>query len=161
MKTIKHLSDQRGRIAELIRTWPQAAQLPDSEIETVASLVREVTVPAQWALMSQGTPGDATYLLVSGRVRVVRDGVVLDRLGPGSVLGEMAVATGQLRSATVVSDEPCELLHLSADAFDRMRLSCPRATTSWTSYVTERVRRLASLPAPRTATGISRNRQLA
>lgn len=154
MKITTQDSRQRqARIARLIRQWPQAAGLPDAEVRTVASLVREVTVPARWAVMSQGTPGDATYLLLSGRVRVIRDGAVIETLGPGSVIGEMAVATGRLRSATVVSEEPCELLHLSADAFARMRLSCPQATTSWTSYVTERMQRL-TLPAVRVAPGV-------
>jgi CRP/FNR family cyclic AMP-dependent transcriptional regulator len=51
--------------------------------------------------------------VVDGRVRVVRDGQVLARLGPGEFFGELSVLDGAPRIASVVADEPTTCLALS------------------------------------------------
>jgi CRP-like cAMP-binding protein len=130
----------------MIRQWPQGRGLPDQEIRAVASLVRDVTLPANWAFIAQNTPADATYLLLSGEAKVVHEDAVVANLGPGSVIGEMALANHTLRSATVVTTQPSRLLHMSAEAFDLMQQHCPQATTRWLAYAATRARELASRP---------------
>jgi CRP-like cAMP-binding protein len=46
-------------------------------------------------------------------------------LGAGSVVGEMALATGHLRNATVTSTTPLDLLHIDAAEFNRLVESRP------------------------------------
>lgn len=75
------------------------------------------------ALMVQNDPGDGLYILLRGSVRVGRrlpGGGFADtaRLGPGTILGEMAlVGRGGKRSATVLADGPIDTLFLPATAF--------------------------------------------
>jgi CRP-like cAMP-binding protein len=45
------------------------------------------------------------------------DGNDVATVGSGAIVGEMALATGRLRNATVTSTEPLDLLHLDAAQF--------------------------------------------
>lgn len=71
------------------------------------------------ALFDQGDSSDLAYIVESGLVEVVAktgDGeVVLARLGPGEVVGEMGLIAGSTRSAAVRAVSECELLVISAE----------------------------------------------
>lgn len=77
--------------------------------------------PAGATVVRQGEHGDAFYLIVSGKVRVLmRDGPnsaarVVAELNAGLFFGEMAVLTRQPRSATVEAVTPCELVSFPRD----------------------------------------------
>lgn len=64
-------------------------------------------------LFEQGDAGDVIYSVVSGRLRVERRGDRglrhLGDLGPGEILGELAILTDRPRSATVRAIEPSTL----------------------------------------------------
>lgn len=81
----------------------------------------ERRLPAQEWLFREGEPGDRLYLVRAGRLRVVseRDGRarVLRLLGPGAVLGELAVLTGAPRSASVHAVRDAELLEIDGERF--------------------------------------------
>ena len=88
-------------------------------------------------LFRRDDPGDAMYLVVSGRLRVVkRDDMgqvhVLREVGRGESVGEMALLTGEARTATVVAVRDTELAALSREAFDRLLASEPRAVVGVT-----------------------------
>jgi hypothetical protein len=72
--------------------------------------------------MAQDEPGDAAYLLVSGRLRAyVRDDAGVDRLvremSRGEVIGEMSMYTGRPRSATVIAVRDSVLVRLDRAQF--------------------------------------------
>ena len=64
----------------------------------------QVTLGTGDTLFDEGDPGDAMYVVASGRVEISRtldwEHVVLAVLGPNDLLGEMALITGEPRSAT-------------------------------------------------------------
>jgi CRP-like cAMP-binding protein len=64
-------------------------------------------------LFREGDPADVAYSVVSGRVRVERSGEDglrhLSDLGPGDILGELAILTSAPRSATIRALEPTML----------------------------------------------------
>jgi CRP-like cAMP-binding protein len=146
---IRSSARRSAEVAETIRSWPQASDIPAQEIRTLSELVQDVTLPANWTFIAQDTPADATYLLLEGEARVVHDGAAVADLGPGSVIGEMALANRSLRSASVTTTRPSRLLHMSAEAFAIMQERCPQASRNWLRYVTDRARQLASLPTQR------------
>ena len=67
-------------------------------------------VPAGQAVVQQGEPGDSMFVVVEGALDVQVPGLTEAKranvLGPGSVFGEMAMLTGEARSATVVALSP-------------------------------------------------------
>lgn len=92
---------------------------PDTLRELAASAHRE-QFDAGEVLMREGDAGSSLFVVESGHVRVTKgagaDAVELARLGPGDVLGEMSLLTGEPRSATVTADEGAEVLVLSKAA---------------------------------------------
>ena len=72
----------------------------------------------------QGDPGASMYVIRAGKVRVLKESHgrqrVVTTLGPGDFFGEMAVVTGQPRSATAEVVEEAELLKVPADKLQEM-----------------------------------------
>ncbi|WP_339948331.1 MMPL family transporter [uncultured Albimonas sp.] len=96
------------------------------EIRRVAALGRTLAFEPGEVILEQGAPGRDMHLLLDGRVEVlsVRPGQPPRRLaevGAGSVVGEMAFLTGDLRTASVVAATRVETLQISAVTLDRIR----------------------------------------
>ena len=87
------------------------------DLDDLARHSHRSSVPAHWPLIHQETPADACYVILDGTAMVRIDGHDIATLGPGSIVGEMALATGRLRNAAVTSTEPLDLLHLDATQF--------------------------------------------
>ena len=54
-------------------------------------------------LFRQGDAGTEMYAVVDGEVDLVCEGAPIDRIGPGGILGEMALIDQSPRSATAVA----------------------------------------------------------
>ena len=72
----------------------------------------------------QGDPGGSMYVIRAGKVRLLKESHgrqrVVTTLGPGDFFGEMAVVTGQPRSATAEVMEEAELLKVPAGKLQEM-----------------------------------------
>jgi CRP-like cAMP-binding protein len=95
---------------ELISAVSLFAGCSRGDLSGVAGLMDEVDVPAGYVLMQQGDIGREMFVIVSGRVVIERDGQQINELGPGGVVGEMALISEAPRSATVRVVEPARLL---------------------------------------------------
>ncbi len=87
-------------------------------LDRIAARVTELDVPAERVIARQGEIGTGFFVVVSGAVRVVRDGEVLAQLGPGDFFGELSVIDGRPRIAQVVSSEPTTCLALASWDFE-------------------------------------------
>lgn len=64
-------------------------------------------------LIEAGEARGDLFILVSGRLKVVRDGVEIARIAePGTLVGEMSVLLGTDHSATVTALTPVEVRHI-------------------------------------------------
>lgn len=79
------------------------------------------TFPPGTLILREGETGDAAYLIMSGKVEIFRavDGkkFVINRVGPGAVIGEMAIIDNKPRMACAVAMEPTECVVITRDAF--------------------------------------------
>ena len=94
--------------------------LSNEDLKKVVAKGRHVRLPADWSLIWEKTPADKAYLLVDGEVSVRKGGTEIARLGPGDVLGEMAIVGHKLRSASVVSTTPLEVIHFTKEALEQL-----------------------------------------
>ncbi len=86
----------------------------------LAGIIREVRLAPGDVLFRAGDPGDALFAVISGSLRVEREGRVLATLGEGQVTGEMAVIDKKPRSADVIAHTETVLLELPAADFDNL-----------------------------------------
>jgi CRP-like cAMP-binding protein len=118
-----------SRVIELLRSMDLFTELTDSELNKVARLLKELKVSENEVIFQQGDTGDALYIVLSGRVRIATTDSfgrerVLAFYGPGEFFGDMAVLTGEPRSATASASTGLRLLELRKEDFDLL------ATTS-------------------------------
>lgn len=86
---------------DALRQVPLFSGLDDQVLAHVAGVAAEFTAPAGHVLAEKGHAGSGVFILESGTVTVetATHGVV--ELGPGDVVGELAVLTEHDRSARV------------------------------------------------------------
>ncbi|MEW5990334.1 MAG: cyclic nucleotide-binding domain-containing protein [Chloroflexota bacterium] len=94
----------------LLRSIPLFEGLSERQLEQIARMVDEVDVPAGKVLMRQGEPGNEMFIVVSGSFTIDRDGNVIRECSAGAALGEMALLSEGLRTATVTANGPGRLL---------------------------------------------------
>jgi CRP-like cAMP-binding protein len=112
---------QPEKLAELNRL----EALSDADLATVVRAGRHVHLPADWSLIWEKTPADKAYLIVDGEVSVRKGGQEIARLGPGDVIGEMAIVNHKLRSASVVSLTPLEVVHFTKESLQQLLEDVP------------------------------------
>ena len=83
---------------------------------------RELHFSAGDAIVEEGAPGDAAYILTKGRCDVFKkagaEAVHLRRIGEGEVFGETAILTSGRRSATVTAVDDVTVLVVTRDALE-------------------------------------------
>jgi CRP-like cAMP-binding protein len=132
------------RRASLIGACPLFQGLVPADLEAVAALAIEVDFPAERVIARQGEIGTGFFIVVSGRVRVVRDGTTVAHLGPGEFFGELSVLDGGPRVAQVVTDEPTVCLAIASWDFERVLREEPGVALAVLKVVAARLREVTS-----------------
>jgi len=91
--------------------------LPLTRARSLLQVARRMSLPAGEHIVTQGTRGDSFYIVVSGTVQVVKDGVALKRYRAGDYFGEMAILLDQPRSADVIAKTDLDLVALDRNDF--------------------------------------------
>jgi CRP-like cAMP-binding protein len=107
-------------LARRLAALPAFGMCKTRDLEDLAARARHSSVPAGWPLIHEETPGDACYVLLEGTATVAIAGTPVATIEAGAIVGEMALAQGRLRNATVTSATPLDLLHIDATEFSRL-----------------------------------------
>jgi len=110
--------------------------LPQDTIAELMAAAEKVVVPAQTVICRQGDPGDKYYIINSGKVKVfITDEsgreTEFKEMGPGQGFGEMALLTGQPRSATVEALEETRLTVIYKSKFDQILRDHPQVSVKF------------------------------
>jgi CRP/FNR family cyclic AMP-dependent transcriptional regulator len=127
--------------AELLRRVPLFADCSRVDLTKIERLVDEMEMPAGHVLMQQGRAGDEFFVIVEGKVRVDRDGMRIDTLGPGDFLGEISLVDHRPRTATAVCETPCRVLVLGHREFHTLMADEPRISQAVMRSLAERLRK--------------------
>ncbi|MCC6807564.1 MAG: cyclic nucleotide-binding domain-containing protein [Deltaproteobacteria bacterium] len=90
-------------------------------------------------LLKEGAPGESLLIVASGHVRVSKDNHDLAKLGPGMVIGEIALITGAPRSATVEAHEDVEYLELDRKDIEVMAKQKPQIAEELLEFCRKRL----------------------
>lgn len=115
-----------------LRDLPAFERFDEPELDAFVSCARLFEYPEGHRFSSEEQPGDATYLLVTGRVRVFHQDAAL-----GRVLSVNEVCAGEMFnllslvgplsvSTTAVALEPSIALEFPRSALPQLRASVPR-----------------------------------
>jgi len=88
------------------------AECSDEELDAVARVASELEFDSGETLMSEGDFGHSLFLVESGSADVLEHGEKVREVGPGEVLGEVAVLSSGRRTASVVATSPVQVIAL-------------------------------------------------
>jgi len=118
------VSESEPPAHDLLARVPLLASLDSAQLHAFADACTALEVAAGEPVFRVGDPGDALYIVESGTLEAVLDEgtsseQVVSSFVPGDFFGEMALLTGQPRSATVRARTDSRLLALAKSHFDR------------------------------------------
>ena len=113
------MSEDQANAAELLARVPLLSGLEPTELERIAQVAIPRAFPKGARIFHEGDRSDACYVIRSGEVRVTREhpdgrAIALATLGPGELVGELAMLDGGVRSASVETLTEVELLAVAA-----------------------------------------------
>jgi CRP-like cAMP-binding protein len=89
-----------------LTAWPFLGAVPEPELDAIAAVAKEHMVDVGEPLTTEGDFGHCLFLIESGTAVVTIDGAAVRGVGPGDVVGEVAVLASGRRTATVVATSP-------------------------------------------------------
>ena len=105
---------------EHLRAVPLFAQCSKRQLEEIAQLTDELSLPNGRVLMREGDLGVELLILMEGHARVERAGVTVAEVGPGHIVGEMAVLSDVPRNATVTATSDVRVLVLTRRSLNQL-----------------------------------------
>ncbi len=116
---------RKNRITPLIEqsltgTFSEHEMIALSQMGTVA-----IIEPGQ-RFATEGAVGQEAVVVLSGTADVIRDGTTIATVGAGTVLGELALLTGEPRNASLVAHDELTLSVMSRREFSSLLDQCPR-----------------------------------
>jgi CRP/FNR family transcriptional regulator, cyclic AMP receptor protein len=118
-----------------------------------AELFRQETGALQLApgesLFRQGEKGEKMYVLLEGEMEILLGDFVLEPVGQGALIGEMALIDDSPRTASVVAKTPCRLAEIDRRRFHFLVQQTPHFATHVMKTLADRLRRMNAVAAAR------------
>ena len=138
----------------VLRKHPIFADLEPAALDQLCRYAKHATLKRGATIVSKGDPGNSLIAVISGTVKISvssADGrsAILNLIGPGDILGEVAVLDGLARTADATANTNCEIFIIDrrdflpfvrsqpAMAMKLIELLCTRLR--WTSDQVEEV----------------------
>ncbi|MFP4115085.1 MAG: Crp/Fnr family transcriptional regulator [Spirochaetota bacterium] len=136
---------QHQEMVDALKSVSLFSSLSPRFLNGIAKSCVEREFAADETIVRQGNPGVGLFVIVSGKVKVVKTNEHGDRLelathGPGEVVGEMAVLDGANRTADVIATEDTTCLVLSSWDFRSFMETHPEVALEILPVVVKRFR---------------------
>jgi len=148
------MSEQPSDWVSYLKKAHLFSTLTDEELLAIAKRMVILSLPKGAILFKRGDPGDAFYVIHSGRLQVIDESKpnpakILAYLGRSESLGEMALLTGEPRTITARADTTSELLVLYKKDFERLLQKKPTIGVHLSRILSSRLASAGHPAAPR------------
>lgn len=133
---------------ELLASVSIFSSLDEKELDLLLQATTTKRLEPKEMLFRKGDPGNQLYGILSGSLKVMATGsdgkdVIFTLMGPGEIIGEIALLDAEERSASAVAVEATELLTLHRRELIPFLESHPRAAIGLAGVLAAMVRRLS------------------
>jgi len=141
---------KRLRRSQLFEILPSLCGPIDQDLlNYIESEIEWVHLAFGQALFHQGDAGTDLFLLISGRLQVrVRDKAGFERkvaeINRSEIVGEMAMFTGDTRTASIYAMRDSDLVRISREAFERIINSHPGIMMYFIQFIVKRMQDMAT-----------------
>ena len=131
---------------ETLKQVPLFAGLNKKELQTLAKSCQERAYKPGATIIKQGDTGVGLYIITQGHAKVTQEQnpdraeVTLNHVGPGDVLGEMALLDDLPRSASVIAEDEVTAVLLPVWEFRTALRSNPDIGVKLLSVLSHRLR---------------------
>lgn len=122
--------------------------LNEDELRALANQLKERIYPPNTAIVREGAQGDSMFIISNGKVEIKKRepslgvDLTIASLENGACFGEMALLTGNPRSATVMAVVPTSVYVLDKKDFEKLLLEHRSISLSLNKIVAERIESL-------------------
>jgi CRP-like cAMP-binding protein len=127
---VPEVNSEYRKVMDTLKSADFAGKLKMGELDQLMQNLKKMKCSKGYTIIKQGDPGDAFYMILSGKVSVWKQtGTIfkkntrLAELGPGEFFGEMALVADAPRNASVIAGSDCELYVLYRQDFKKIMLS--------------------------------------
>jgi CRP-like cAMP-binding protein len=128
---------------KMLKQVPLFAGVSPAKLKLLAFTSERVLYRAEEVLFSQGDPGDAAFVILSGRADVLVDGpkgpIRVAELEENAIVGEIAILCDVARTATVKAVTQVEALRISKDNFFKLLTDFPEMTIEVVRVLADRL----------------------
>jgi CRP/FNR family transcriptional regulator, cyclic AMP receptor protein len=125
-----------------VRQVPIFQELRDDFIVRLASVMDEISFPANYTIFRQGQQGRSLFIVISGKVKIHIDTQLLAEFPQGESFGEMSVFDAQPRSASATTLVSCECLELTQEQLYDAIEETPEIAVNIIGVLSRRIREL-------------------
>lgn len=134
----------REQYLDHLASVPLFTGFTTNELRDVAKATVELTLDQGKEFVTQGEVGREAFIIVEGTADVLRGGTKIAQLGPGAVVGELALLDHGPRTASVVAATPITVLVLGPREFSGLLDEVPTLTHKILANLATKVRELDS-----------------
>lgn len=114
-------------IQSIIRGTPLFKDLYDDEIDKILSNCHVLQLQTQEKIFNEGDPGEDLYLVLNGKIDIIKNGVLIASLSKADIFGEMILLYEGTRSTDAYAVMPTDLLVLNYSSILSVYDKNPRA----------------------------------
>ena len=120
-------SQHAHTLVKALKAVPSLGSCDETTLLQIVGDSVNLVWPAGHRVFEHGTPSSGLFIVLAGRVRVLRNaGGELAELGPGEHFGELALLLGTTHQHTVEALEDTELMVLPKERFDALLANHPQ-----------------------------------
>jgi serine/threonine protein phosphatase PrpC len=138
-------SQELNRKVEVLKQMPLFRHLTYKEILRVLSLTEVKDYKIGDEIITEDEPGSELYIILSGKLRLHKEGALVTYLGQGAHLGEIALVDNGPRSVSATAEESSRLLVLRRRDFNDLIRNFPRMSVkllwSFVQVLAQRLRK--------------------
>jgi CRP-like cAMP-binding protein len=121
------------------------------DIRLFQSDPRAVLIPSGSLLYRTGDAGDSMVGVIEGEIDIVAGGQVIETIGPGGIVGEMALIDGSVRSADAVARTDVRVSLIDQAHFERLVSGHPTFALQVMRIMADRLRKANEQRTPSSA----------
>ncbi|MBU8899672.1 potassium transporter TrkA [Corallococcus sp. H22C18031201] len=142
-------------LAQTLRKVDFLTPLSDDEVEAVARGAEFLPKAAGEQIFHQGDAGETFYVVLTGEVALKDNvGQTVSTVSAGGFFGELALLTGEPRTATAVASTTCELAAVGREDFRGVVMANPSVALEMSRILGQRLTRAQSNAPPTKRRGL-------
>jgi CRP-like cAMP-binding protein len=113
-----------------------------AEINLFKSSREAYEVPAGEVLFHEGDSGDVMFAVIEGEIDVERHGRIIEKVGPGGIIGELALIDASPRTASAIAGAPSKIVRVDQQQFLFLVQEHPTFAVQVMRVMSERLRHM-------------------